>query len=114
MDDTITDEVYWDLANFIERNPELTTNEIIQDFKSSKEFKFTSEKSFLYLMNRIDRNRQSFWGIGPFMNKNGKWINVRNKKKEHIVVLTEANKQLKDKILDLQLELFQYKNRKNC
>jgi hypothetical protein len=111
MERHLAEEDFWDLAEFIETNPGLTAIEILKDFKSKNEFKFSSEKEFLILMKIIGESPQSFWGIGPFINEKGKWNNVRSKKKEQIEKLTEGNKQLKDQILKLQAEFFKYKKR---
>ena len=105
----VPEKVYWNLADYIEKNGVLTTQEIIDGF-SCDEFKFKSKEEFLLLMRLIKQSKNTFWGIGPFINDDDKWYNIRNKKVEQIDKVTETNRELREKLLKLQQELFEMKN----
>jgi len=105
----IREKVYWKLADYIENNGGITTKEIIESF-SCDEFKFRSKEDFLLLMKLIKQSKNTFWGIGPFIQDDDKWYNIRNKKVEQIEKLTETNRELREKVLVLQQELYEMKN----
>ena len=52
-------KVYWNLADYIEKNGGLTTQEIIDGF-SCDEFKFKSKEEFLLLMRLIKESKNTF------------------------------------------------------
>jgi hypothetical protein len=56
--------------------------------------KFTTE-SLLYLFERINKNSNTFHGIGPFLFRDGGWYNIRERKLDVIKKLTEENMRLK-------------------
>ena len=97
------------IMDYIEKNGGLTTQEIIDGF-SCDEFKFKSKEEFLLLMRLIKESKNTFWGIGPFINDDDKWYNIRNKKVEQIDKVTETNRELREKLLKLQQELYEMKN----
>ena len=105
----VPEKVYWNLADYIEKNGGLTTQEIIDGF-SCDEFKFKSKEEFLLLMRLIKESKNTFWGIGTFINDDDKWYNIRNKKVEQIDKVTETNRELREKLLKLQQELYEMKN----
>ena len=105
----IPEKVYWELADYIEKNGSVTTKEIVENF-SCDEFKFKSKEEYLLLMKIIKQSKNTFWGIGPFINDDDKWYNIRNKKVEQIEKLTETNRELREKVLVLQQELYELKN----
>jgi len=55
---------------------------------------FTTE-SLAYLFNQINSYRCTYYGIGPFLFRDGGWYNIREKKINVIKKLTEENKKLK-------------------
>ena len=61
-------------------------------------------------MRLIKQSKNTFWGIGPFINDDDKWYNIRNKKVEQIDKVTETNRELREKLLKLQQELYEMKN----
>lgn len=105
----IPEKVYWELADYIEKNGSVTTKEIVESF-SCDEFKFKSKEEYLSLMKIIKQSKNTFWGIGPFINDDDKWYNIRNKKVEQIEKLTETNRKLRENVLVLQQELYEMKN----
>ena len=56
--------------------------------------KFTKE-SLSYLFERINKNSNTFHGIGPFLYRDGGWYNIRERKLDVIKKLTEENMRLK-------------------
>ena len=72
----IPEKVYWELADYIEKNGGLTTHEIVKGF-CCDEFKFKSKEDFLLIMKLIKQSKNTFWGIGPFINDDDKWYNQR-------------------------------------
>ena len=107
----IPEKLYWTLADYMEMNGGLTSTEIIESF-GCENFKFKSEADFTNLMYIIEKAPNTYWGIGPFIQKKGKWYNIRSKKKKQIEKLTDANKELKNKFEELELELYRYKKNK--
>lgn len=105
----VPEKAYWKLADYIEKNGGLTTQEIVDGF-CCEEFKFKSKEDFLSLMKLIKQSKNTFWGIGPFMNDDDKWYNIRNKKVDQIDKVTETNRELREKVLKLQKELYDMKN----
>jgi len=105
----VPEKVYWELADYIEKNGGLTTQEIIDGF-SCDEFNFKSKEEFLLLMRIINQSKNTYWGIGPFINDDDKWYNVRNKKVDQIDKVTETNRELRETVLKLQQELYDMKN----
>jgi hypothetical protein len=108
----IPEKVYWELADYIEKNGGLTTKEIVQGF-CCDEFKFKSKEEFLLMMKLIKQSKNTFWGIGPFIHDDDKWYNIRNKKVEQIDKVTETNRELREQVLKLQQELYEMKNNRH-
>ena len=56
--------------------------------------KFTAE-SLSYIFNQINKNPNTYLGIGPFLFRDGGWHNIRERKLDVIKKLTEENMRLK-------------------
>ena len=98
-------ECYDKLDNHIAINGGLSTSELVRSIGFHK---FTNE-SLEYLINNINKHPNTFLGVGPFENKEGKWYNVRARKVDIINNLTEENIRLKDD-MELLLGFMKVKN----
>ena len=56
--------------------------------------KFTTE-SLSYMFNQINKNPNTYLGIGPFLFRDEGWYNIRERKLDVIKKLTEENMRLK-------------------
>jgi hypothetical protein len=79
-------------------NGGLTIKELIKIIHFHK---FT-EESLIYLIKVINENRCSFKGIGPFVERDGGWYNIRERKIDIIKKLTDEIKTLKEELENLK------------
>jgi hypothetical protein len=79
-----------ELHHFITNHPGKTTKYHIKHYKNHK---FTAE-SFDYLLNQINRNRNTFHGIGPFIKKNGNWYCKSKTKYDLISIIDYQQKEI--------------------
>lgn len=90
----LTEEQMIDFDKFTQYNVGLTKEEILNKFES---FELTSE-ILEWLLYVIKRNPVTFHGIGPFLEKEGRIYNIKNKKNDTINALVEENHRLKEEI----------------
>jgi hypothetical protein len=69
--------------------------------------KFTTG-SLSHMFNVINKNPNTFHGIGPFLFRDGGWYNIRERKLDVIKKLTEENIRLKKENEDLK-KIIQYR-----
>ena len=69
--------------------------------------KFTSD-SLVHIFNQINKNPNTFHGVGPFLFRDGGWHNIRERKLDVIKKLTEENLRLKKENEDLK-KIVQYR-----
>ena len=77
-------------------NGGLTAKELV---KTIDFYQFTPE-SLEYMFNQINTYKNTFYGIGPFLFRDGGWYNIRERKLDVIKRLTEENMKLKKKNLE--------------
>ena len=68
--------------------------------------KFTVE-SLSHMFNQINKNPCTYFGIGPFLFRDGGWYNIRERKIDVIKKLTEENMRLKKEVKYLK-EIIEY------
>jgi len=94
---TITNEDYYKIQNLIEKFPGITTELLI----SNLDLKI-QEESLKELLNRINKHRNTFYDIGPFVDVQDKWYieNTKKLKKQELLItkLELENEFLKNKI----------------
>ena len=83
--------VFEQLDTHVTINGGLSIDELI---KTIHFHKFTTE-SLSYLFERINKNQNTYHGIGPFLFRDGGWHNIRERKLDVIKKLTEENMRLK-------------------
>jgi len=83
--------VWEELDLHITINGGLSIGELI---KTIHFHKFT-KGSLLYLINQINTNRCTFNNIGPFVERDGGWYNIRERQIDIIKKLTDENNRLK-------------------
>ena len=107
----ITEDEIQNFDKFISINVGLTKEEIIEKYKG---YSFNMEK-LEWLLYVIKRNANTFCGVGPFLEKEGRIYNIKNKKNDTINALVEENSRLKERIKELEdilewrEELYSYK-----
>lgn len=85
-------------------NGGLSSEELI---KTIQFHKFTTE-SLSYMFNQINKNPNTYLGIGPFLFRDGGWYNIRERKLDVIKKLTEENMRLKKENEELK-KILQYR-----
>ena len=89
-------EVLEKLDLHITINGGLTARELV---KTIDFYQFTPE-SLEYMFNQINTYKNTFYGVGPFLFRDGGWYNIRERKLDVIKRLTEENMKLKKKNLE--------------
>lgn len=102
MDLTVLDKL--DLHMTI--NGGLTTDEL----RKSIEFHNFTNDSLEYIIKQINSHRGTYHGIGPFVERKGRWYNIRERKLDVIKKLTEENSRLKRENIELKRKLKNYEN----
>lgn len=94
---TTTNDDFYRIQNLIEKFPGITTNLLI----SNLDLKI-KEESLKVLFGRINRHRNTFYDLGPFVEVQGKWFieNVKQLKKQELLItkLELENEFLKKKL----------------
>ena len=94
----ITEEQFKSLDEYIELNVGSTKLEIVENFE---DYKFTIE-TLEWILYTINGNPNTFQGMGPFLEKEGRVYNIKKKKNDTINVLVEENSRLKKEIKKLK------------
>jgi hypothetical protein len=89
-------DLWTELHNFITNNPGKTTLYHITNYKNHK----FSVDSFEYLLTQINRNRNTFHDIGPFVEKNGNWYCKSKTKDDFISIIDHQQKEI-DRLKEL-------------
>lgn len=79
-----------DLHDFIKTHPDKTTPFYVKHFTNHK---FTDD-SFEYLLHQINKNRNTYHGIGPFMKKNDKWYTKHLHKKDFVNIIKSQQEEI--------------------
>tara|TARA_B100001093_G_scaffold511705_1_gene580149 strand:+ start:3877 stop:4302 length:426 start_codon:yes stop_codon:yes gene_type:complete len=79
-------------------NGGLTTDEL----RKSIEFHSFTNDSLEYIIKQVNSHRATYHGIGPFVERKGRWYNIRERKLDVIKKLTEENTRLKREITELK------------
>ena len=79
-------------------NGGLTTDEL----RKSIEFHNFTNDSLEYIIKQINSHRRTYHGIGPFVERKGRWYNIRERKLDVIKKLTEENSRLKRENIELK------------
>ena len=94
----ITEDEMQNFDKFISINVGLTKEEIIKKYEG---YNFNMEK-LEWLLYVIKRNANTFNGVGPFLEKEGRIYNIKKKKNDTINALVEENSRLKERIKQLE------------
>jgi hypothetical protein len=84
-------KIFEQLDTHVTINGGLSIDELV---KTIHFHKFTAE-SLSYIFNQINKNPNTFHGVGPFLFRDGGWHNIRERKLDVIKKLTEENLRLK-------------------
>ena len=95
---TITNDDYYKIQNLIEKFPGITTNLLITNLNLK-----IQEESLKELLCRINKYRNTFYDIGPFVELQGKWFieNTRKIKKQELLI---SKLELENEFLKKQLK----------
>ena len=93
------------LQTFILKNQGNETHYYVENIP----FHTFTDASFEFLINQINTNRNTYFDIGPFINKNGLWYSNKSKKNlEEIIESLENTISIQQKeILQLKQKLYQ-------
>jgi len=83
--------IFEQLDTHVTINGGLSIDELV---KTIHFHKFTAE-SLSHIFNQINKNPNTYHGIGPFLFRDGGWHNIRERKLDVIKKLTEENMRLK-------------------
>ena len=83
--------IFEQLDTHVTINGGLSIDELV---KTIHFHKFTAE-SLSHIFNKINKNPNTYHGIGPFLFRDGGWHNIRERKLDVIKKLTEENMRLK-------------------
>jgi hypothetical protein len=96
---TATNDDFYRIQNLIEKFPGITTNLLISNLDLKMK-----EESLKVLFGRINRNRNTFYDLGPFVEVQDKWFieNVKQLKKQELLI---TKLELENEFLKQKLEL---------
>ena len=86
-------------------NGGLTTDEL----RKSIEFHPFTNDSLEYIIKQVNSHRATYHGIGPFVERKGRWYNIRERKLDVIKKLTEENTRLNGEIVELKKKVKELK-----
>jgi len=96
--------IFEQLDTHVTINGGLSIDELV---KTIHFHKFTVE-SLSHIFNQINKNPNTFHGVGPFLFRDGGWHNIRERKLDVIKKLTEENMRLKRENEELK-KILQYR-----
>jgi len=81
----------------------------IDELRKSINFHHFTNDSLLYIIKQINSNRCTYHDIGPFIEKDSGWYNIREKNIDVITMLTEENMRLKKELEEMIIERNKFK-----